>query len=332
MSHQDNFNEIISLIESARESALRKVNEELIKLYWNVGEYISDKVAASQWGDSVIDELAKYIQSNYPAIKGFNRRGFYRMKQFYEAYRDNEFVSPLVTQISWTNHLIILSKAKSNEEREFYIKLCIEERYSKRELERQMDSAYFERYMLSSKAPSLAVSKFKERTENTFLDTYVLEFLSLPETVSELDLRKAIIRNLKNFVLEIGKDFTFVGEEYRVQVGSKDFYLDLLFYHRGLSCLVAFELKIGDFSPEYIGKMDFYLEALDRDVKKPNENPSVGVILCTGKDDEVVEYAMSRNISPTMVAEYKLKLIDKNLLREKLHEFYETLDREQIEE
>ena len=138
---------------------------------------------------------------------------------------------------------------------------------------------------------------------------------------SEDDLKRAIVANLKNFILEIGKDFTFVGEEYRVQVGNSDYYIDLLFYHRGLSCLVAFELKIDKFQPEYLGKLDFYLEALDREHKKPNENPSIGVILCAGKEDEVVEFAMSRNISPAMVAEYNLKLIDKKLLEQKLREF-----------
>ena len=154
-----------------------------------------------------------------------------------------------------------------------------------------------------------------------FLDSYVLEFLDLPDKYSESDLKRAIVKNLKNFVLEIGKDFSFVGEEYRVQVGSSDFYIDLLFYHRGLSCLVAFELKIDKFQPEYIGKMNFYLEALDREHRKPNENPSIGVILCASKEDEVVEFAMSRNLSPTMIAEYSLKLIDKKLLEQKLREF-----------
>lgn len=253
------------------------------------------------------------------------------MRQFYETYKDNEFVTPLVTQISWTNHLIIMSKTKTMEEREFYISLCIRERYSKRELERQINSSYFERYMISTQNISPSVKAFNEKTNNTFLDTYTLEFLNLPEKVSENDLKKAIIKNLKNFILEIGKDFTYVGEEYRVQVGNKDFYIDLLFYHRGLSCLVAFELKIEDFSPEFIGKMNFCLEALDRDVKKTNENPSVGVILCTNKDDEVVEYAMSRNLSPTLVSEYTLKLIDKKLLQQKLHEFHQIADNVQDE-
>ncbi|HBE77821.1 MAG TPA: DUF1016 domain-containing protein [Firmicutes bacterium] len=324
-----NFGEIVQLIEDARNNALKKVNQELITLYWKVGQYISQKSASAEWGEAIVDQLAEFIRSNYPQIKGFNRRGLYRMKQFYETYRDNEFVSPLVTQISWSNHLIILSKTKSIEEKEFYIDLCIKERYSKRELERQISSAYFERYMLSAQKISPALQEFNQKTGNTFLDTYVLEFLNLPETVSENDLRKAIIRNLKNFILEIGKDFTLVGEEYRVQVGNQDFYIDLLFYHRGLSCLVAFELKINAFAPEYLGKMNFYLEALDRDVKKANENPSVGVILCANKEDEVVEYAMSRNLSPAMVAEYTLKLIDKKLLCQKLHEFHEIADMEE---
>jgi predicted nuclease of restriction endonuclease-like (RecB) superfamily len=327
-----NFDEIVKLIENARSNALKKVNEELIMLYWNVGRYISEKVATAEWGDSIVDQLADFIKTKYSQIKGFNRRGLYRMKQFYETYKNNEFVSALLTQINWTNHLIILSKTKNIEEKEFYISLCVKERYSSRELERQINSAYFERYMLSTQKISPVIKEFNQKTENTFLDTYVLEFLNLPEKVSEDDLRKAIIHNLKNFILEIGKDFTFVGEEYKVQVGNKDFYIDLLFYHRGLSCLAAFELKISDFSPEYIGKMNFYLEALDRDVKKSNENPSVGVILCTNKEDEVVEYAMSRNLSPTMVAEYTLKLIDKKLLREKLHEFHEIADMKEMEE
>ena len=152
------------------------------------------------------------------------------------------------------------------------------------------------------------------------MDTYVLEFLDLPEQYTESNLKKAIIGNLKKFLLEFGKDFTFIGEEYRVQVGGQDFYIDLLFYNRTLSCLVPIELKIGKFKPEHIGQLNFYLEALDRDVKKPNENPSVGVILCATKDDAVVEYALSRSMSQTMVAEYTLQLPDKKLLENKLRE------------
>lgn len=159
-------------------------------------------------------------------------------------------------------------------------------------------------------------------------DSYVLEFLDVPEDYKERDLRKYIIANLKQFILEFGKDFTFMGEEYRVQVGNTDFYIDLLFYNRALSCLVAIELKVGKFKPEHLGQLNFYLEALDRDVKKENENPSVGLILCTSKDDTVVEYAMSRSLSPTMVADYTLKLPDKKLLTAKLREITELVDSE----
>ena len=200
----------------------------------------------------------------------------------YSFFRDknDEKGSTLLTQLSWSNHLKIMSACKSKEERYFYIALCIKERYTARELARQIDSGYYERYMLSQKSMSPTLAEAKQAKENIFLDTYTLDFLDVPEIVSERDLQKSIIKNLKNFILEIGKDFTFIGEEYRLQVGNHDYFVDLLFYHRGLSCLVAFELKIGEFKPEYVGKMNLYLEALDRELKKPNENPSVGVILC----------------------------------------------------
>lgn len=319
---------IVAMIEEARRNALQSVNAELIRLYWNVGEYLSVESAKASWGDSIVDETAKQIAQKSPNIRGFNRRGLYRMRQFYETYKGNEFVSALLTQIKWSSHLLILSGTKSMEEKEFYIQLCTREKYTYRELERQLGSGYYERYMLSRKPPSVAVSP----NENIrFLDSYVLEFLDLPEAHSENDLKGAIVRNLKNFILEAGRDFSFVGEEYRVQVGNSDFYIDLLFYHRGLSCLVAFELKIDKFQPEYVGKMNFYLEALDRGHKKPNENPSIGVILCTTKDDEVVEYAMSRNLSPTMVSRYSLQMIDKRLLEEKLREFKALLPGEGAE-
>lgn len=314
----NDFEAVISIIENAKGRALKAVNAELINMYWEVGAYLSGLCADSSFGDKVIDEVAIYISNVAPAIKGFNRRGLYRMKQFYETYKDDEFVSALLTQISWTNHLMIMSKSKTKEERDFYIALAAKEHYSSRELERQLDSAYYERYMLSSEkqAPELV----PQSVRNSILDTYVLEFLDLPEQYSERNFRKAIIENLKQFILEFGKDFTFIGEEYRVQVGGQDFYIDLLFYNRALSCLVPIELKIGKFKPEHIGQINFYLEALDRDVKKPNENPSVGLILCASKDDAVVEYALSRSMSPTLVSDYTLCLPDKQILKDKLQE------------
>lgn len=320
------FNEVVGIIEKARERAYRKVNEELILMYRDIGKYVSEHVENAAYGDSFVDGLADFFAKNYPDLKGFNRRGLYRMKQFYELYKDDEKVSTLLTQLSWSNHLKIMSSCKSAEERLFYMALCVKERYSARELARQIDSGYYERYMLSQKPTTPAIAEAKRATSNVFLDTYTLDFLDLPESVSERDFSSAIVNNLKNFILEIGKDFTFIGQEYRVQVGNHDYFIDLLFFHRGLSCLVAFELKIGEFKPEYVGKMNLYLEALDRDVKKANENPSVGVILCASKDDEVVEYALSRSLSPTLVSEYRLKLIDKKLLQRKLKEYVELAE------
>ncbi len=309
---------LIKIIDESRQNALKKVNEELINMYWKVGEFLSREAEQAAFGDAYIDGIASEIQEAFPGIKGFNRRGLYRMKQFYETYKDNEIVTPLVTQISWTNHLLIMSGCKSDEEREFYIHLCIKENYSKRQLERQLDSGYYERYMLSKDV--LLPESVKKLGENPFLDSYVMEFLDLPNEYHENDLRKALIRNMKDFILELGKDFTFIDEKYKVQVGGDDFRIDLLFYHRGLQCLVAMELKIGKFKPEYISKMDFYLEALDRQVKKENENPSVGLLLCASKNDEVVEYAMSRTMSPMLVSQYQLQLPDKTILEKKLQQ------------
>ena len=324
--NNNHFEEIIMIVENAKERAYRKVNEELILMYQEVGKYISQKTKEASYGSGFVDNVAEFFSTNYPELRGFNRRGLYRMKQFYELYSDDEKVSTLLTQLSWSNHLTIMSGSKSKEEREFYITLAIKENLTHRELVRQMASGYFERYILSIENNLPAIQKVKQETHHLFMDSYVLEFLDAPKIGNERDFQKSILENLKNFILEIGKDFSFISNEYKVQVGNHDYYIDLLFYHRGLSCLVAFELKIGEFKPEYVGKMNLYLEALDREVKKQTENPSVGVILCASKDDEVVEFALSRTLSPTMVSEYRLKLIDKNLLQRKLKEYIDIVE------
>ena len=311
------FEDIVYVIEQARENAYRKVNEELILMYQRVGQVVSEKSKSAGYGDSYIDSLAEYIQTRFPGIKGFNRRGLYRMKQFYELYAGNEKVSTLLTQLSWSNHLLIMSGSKSDEEREFYIRLAIKERYSFRQLERQMDSGYYERYMLSQKK---LLPEPIQSSRNPFLDSYVVEFLDLPESFHENDFRKALVNGMRDFILELGKDFSFIGEEFPIQVGGEDYRIDLLFFHRVLRCLVAIELKVGKFKPEYVSKMDFYLEGLDRQVRKPDENPSVGLLLCASKNDEVVEYALSRTLSPMMISQYQLQLPDKNILRRKLQE------------
>jgi predicted nuclease of restriction endonuclease-like (RecB) superfamily len=246
------------------------------------------------------------------------------MKQFYETYNGLPKLSPLVREISWTNNLLILSRTKTLEEKEFYLKICKHENYSKRELDRQITSSLYERTMLGDVNISNLTREIYPNAANAFKDSYLFDFLNLPEQHNEKDLQRGLIAQMKDFILELGKDFIFIAEEFKVEVGNSDFYIDLLFYHRGLQCLVAFELKTTKFKPEHLGQINFYLEALDRDVKKNNENPSIGILLCKDKDNEVVEYAMSRNMSPTMVAEYKTQLPDKKLLQARLHEIFEA--------
>jgi predicted nuclease of restriction endonuclease-like (RecB) superfamily len=351
-NHQQ-FTEVIRLIKNAQANAIQKINAELINLYWNVGQYINRQVANASWGDKTVDELAAFVQKEHPDLKGFNRRGLYRMKQFYETYASTAIVSPAATQlqasenkegkivspamtqfqvedirssilaqISWTHHLTLISRTNTDEEREFYLKLSIKEKYSVKELDRQISASLFERTMLGNAKLSPVVRETHPDIASVIKDSYVFEFLGLPESHSESDLQKGLVGQLKNFILELGKDFLFVGEEYKLQVGNSDFYIDLLFYHRSLQCLVAFELKADKFKPEHLGQLNFYLEALDRDVKKPNENPSIGVLLCKDRDGEVVEYALSRALSPTMVAKYQTQLPDKKLLQQKLRELF----------
>ncbi len=350
------FDKIIQLIDEAKSRAFSKVNDELVFLYFNVGDIVSEKVTDGHWGQGVVSELATFIQKKHPTFSSFNRRGLYRMKQFFETYNIKSncfnlwlelhplkvspmatlltdeaeqqlfksFLSSLLLQITWSNHLEILSGAKQNEQKIFYLMTSIKERWNKRDLRRQIQSALFERTMMANQLVSPLTNILPK---DFFKDPYIFEFLDLPDVHSEKDLEKALILNLQKFILEIGKGFTYMGNQFRLQVGNKDYYTDLLFFNRDLQCLVLFELKIREFEPEFLGKLNFYLEALDRDVKRTFENPSIGVLLCKGKDVEVVEYAMARNSSPTMIADYETKLIDKKILAEKLHQLIQIFDK-----
>ena len=318
------FEDVVTLIQRTRSEVIRTANTALIDLYWQIGDYISQRIATAEWGDGVVPQLADYIARNYPEIKGFSDKNLWRMKQFYETYRDaDEKLSSLVREISWTNNLIILSRTKTIEEKAFYLKMCLTERLSSRELDRQINSALYERMMIGEPKLSAVLREIAPNADKVFRDQYVMEFLDGKMYRHENDMKAALIDQMKQFILELGKDFIFIDQEYRLQVGNSDFRIDLLFYHRELQCLVAFELKMEKFKPEHLGQLNFYLEALDRDVKKPKENPSIGVLLCKDKDDEVVEYALSRSLSPTMVAEYKLSLPDKKLLQQKMREICE---------
>jgi predicted nuclease of restriction endonuclease-like (RecB) superfamily len=317
---QASFDTLLQQIQQARQTVLAQANSALIDLYWQVGKTISHKVQTEAWGKGVVRELAQYIAHHAPDIRGFSDKNLWRMKQFYETYASDGQLAARLRALPWTHNTLIFSRCKSAEERQFYLEQAIQGQYTSRELDRQINAANFERSVLVQPKLSAVLRELHPSLSRTFKDSYVLEFLGLPEAHSESDLQKALTHHMKAFILELGGDFIFIGEQYRLQVGNQDFYIDLLFYHRGLVALVAFELKIGKFKPEHMGQLNFYLEALDRDVKKPHENPSIGVLLCRDKDDEVVEYALSRNLSPTLIAEYQLQLPDKKLLQAKLHE------------
>ena len=317
------FAEVVGLIEQARLRAYQAVNTELVGLYWQIGEYISGKLAAADWGEGVVDSLAQHLARTVPGQRGFTRRNLFRMRQFFETYRSDAKVTPLVTQLPWTHNLIILSQAQRPEEREFYLRMAAQERWSKRELERQFRLGAFERAVLSPPIVSAALTQIHgAAASSAFKDAYAVEFLNLPIDHSEADLHRGLLGQLRAFLIELGRDFCYVRSEFPLQVGGRDFALDLLFFHRGLNCLVAIELKVDRFEPEHLGKLNFYLEALDRDVRKAHENPAIGVLLCASKDSEVVEYALSRTLSPALVAQYQTQLPDKKLLATKLHEFY----------
>jgi len=320
---QADFDVVLELINAARTHAVAAVNTTLIELYWNIGEFIAGKIEADGWGKGTVEALAKHIRKRQPDARGFSAQNLWRMRQFFEAYRDQPNLSALLRDLSWTNNLMILGKCQRVEEREFYLRLAAQQKWSSRELERQINGALFERVALSPPNLSAPLREIHPEAAGVFKDTYLVEFLQLPSGHSEADLHAGLVEHLKQFLIELGRDFCFVGSQYLMQVGGRDFFLDLLFFNRALNCLVAIELKIEEFQPEHLGKLEFYLEALDRDVRKPHEGPSVGVLLCATKDCEVVEYALSRAASPALVAQYHTALPDRKLLQRKLHEFYE---------
>ena len=315
------FAEVLGIIRAGRAKAFKAVNVALIDTYWAVGAHLSSRVAEGGWGKGVVRELSDWLLRQAPDLKGFSASNLWRMKQFYEVYTDQPKLAPLLRVLPWTHNLMILGQNKRPEEREFYLRLAVKAKLSSRELARQIKTAAFERTVLSDKKLAALPRLLPQDATGVFKDSYLLDFLDLPQRHSEADLQTSLLRNLRKFLMELGDGFAFVGEKVRVQVGNQDFELDLLFYHRDLQCLVAFELKAVRFEPEHLGKLTFYLEALDRDRKRPHENPSIGVLLCRSKNDEVVEYAMSRHLSPALVAQYETQMIPKAVLQQKLHEW-----------
>ena len=352
------FEEIRDTILRHRTNAIVKVNEEAIISNWIVGGIISHRLADGTWGSQIVTQLSEYLRAQDPTLRGYSRRNLYNMVMFYEAYSsaeflqnistlalpefvqtvsaqtaDNEIVQMPSAQLlnllnltTFSNHIAILSKCKIVEQWIFYILYANREHLNYKEMLRCITNDTFGSLMGDKKNMSTGLKTTYPQSPSIFKDRAFVDFLGLPQKHTEKQLHTGILEHIKQFVLELGKDFLFVDSEYPLQVGASTFKVDLLFFHRGLQCLVAIELKASGFKPEYVGQLEFYLEALDRDMKRSNENPSIGILLCQSADRNVVEYAMSRSLSPTMVAEYQRQLIPKETLRQSFNEFVKFIN------
>jgi predicted nuclease of restriction endonuclease-like (RecB) superfamily len=299
--------EIKSRIRTAQYVALKAVNKELISLYWDIGKTIVERQADETWGKSVVEQLSEDLRQEFPEQQGFSSQNLWYMRQFYLEYKDNEKLQPLVGEIGWTHNVNIFSKCKDNQEREFYIRMTRKFGWTKRVLIHRIENKDYERTLLSQTNFDQTVSEeHKNQAKLAVKDEYLFDFLELGDEYSERQLETALISKVENFLREMGGMFTFVGSQFRLQVSDKEYFIDLLLYHRALKSLVAIELKIGEFQPEYIGKMQFYLAVLNDKVKFADENPSIGIILCKDKDKTIVEYALAQSESPIGIAKYEL--------------------------
>jgi len=294
-------------IRSAQYEALKAVNKELISLYWDIGKMIVERQKGGTWGKSVVEMLAKDLQAEFPGIHGFSARNIWRMRGFYLSYKDNPKMPPLVAEIGWTHNHVILEKCKDDLEREFYIRMTRKYGWTKNVLIHQIENQSFEKTLLGQTNFDKALTPGqRSQAKLAVKDEYTFDFLELGEAHSERELERALIARIEDFLRAMGGLFAFVGSQFRLEVEDKEYFIDLLLYHRHLKCLVAVELKIGEFQPEFVGKMQFYLAALDRQVREDGENPSIGIILCKEKNRTIVEYALHDARKPIGVATYRV--------------------------
>ncbi len=299
--------EIKQRIRSAQYEALKAVNREMINLYWDIGKIIVTQQQGASWGKSVVEQLAKDLQAEFPGISGFSAANLWRMRLFYESYVNNEKLAPMVREIGWSHNLVIVEKCKDDLEREFYIRMTRKFGWTKNVLIHQIENQTYEKTLLNQTNFDKTVpAEIRNQLKLAVKDEYTFDFLELADEHSERQLEQAILARVEPFLQEMGGRFTFVGSQYRLEVGDKEFFIDLLLYHRQLKCLVAIELKTGEFLPEYVGKMQFYLAALDDLSRFPDENLSIGIILCKSKDKTIVEYALRESNKPIGIATYKL--------------------------
>ncbi|NMG20941.1 PDDEXK nuclease domain-containing protein [Brasilonema bromeliae] len=294
-------------IRAAQYEALKAVNKELIALYWDIGRLIVSRQQEETWGKSVVEQLAKDLQAEFPGISGFSARNIWNMRNFYLTYSQNEKLQPMVAEIGWTHNLVIMEKCKDDLEREFYIRMTRKFGWTKNVLINQIENQSYEKTLLNQTNFDQTVPKnIRQQALLAVKDEYTFDFLELADEHSERQLEQAILAKVEPFIQEMGGMFTFIGSQYRLEISDKEYFIDLLLFHRRLKCLVAIELKIGEFLPEYVGKMQFYLAALDDKVRLEDENPSVGIILCKLKDKTIVEYALRESNKPIGVATYRI--------------------------
>jgi predicted nuclease of restriction endonuclease-like (RecB) superfamily len=299
--------EIKQRIRSAQYEALKAVNKELITLYWDIGKLIVARQQGDTWGKAIVEQLARDLRAEFPGMSGFSVRNIWNIRSFYLTYSQNQKLQPLVAEIGWTHNLIIMEKCKDDLEREFYIRMTRKYGWTKNVLIHQIENQTYEKTLINQNNFEKTVSEeVRNQAKLAVKDEYTFQFLELGDEYSERQLEAAILSKVEPFLREMGGMFTFVGSQYRLEIGGKEYFIDLMLYHRYLQCLVAIDLKIGDFLPEYVGKMQFYLAILDDQVRLPHEAPSVGIILCKSKEKTTVEYALKDATKPIGVATYRI--------------------------
>jgi predicted nuclease of restriction endonuclease-like (RecB) superfamily len=307
--------EIKERIRQAQYDALKAVNKELIKLYWDIGKMIVEKQKKYGWGKSIVENLARDLQKEFPGMRGLSSRNLWYMRDFYLTYKDKPKLQPLVAEISWTHNIIIMERCKDDLEREFYIRMSRKFGWSKNVLIHHIENKTYEKTLSGQTSFEKTLpEKLKHQAKLAVKDEYTFDFLELTEEHSEMELERAIIAKINKFLIEMNGMFAFIGNQFRIEINDKEFFIDILLYHRHLKCLVAIDLKVSEFKPEYVGKIQFYLSALDDKVKLPDENPSIGIIICKEKDRTIVEYALRDTNKPISVATYKVtSKLPKNL-------------------
>ena len=299
--------EIKDRIRKAQYEAMKVVNKEMILLYWDIGRQITGKQKELGWGKSIVETLSKDLQKEFPGIRGFGTSNLWAMAQFHLEYEGSTILQPLVGEISWSKHLAIMTKCKDEQERQFYILATKKYGWTKNLLINKIESKNYEKYLIGQNNFDVTLpNSIKNQAILAIKDDYTFDFLGINEEHSEAKLEDALIKNIRSFLIEFGADFTFVGNQYRIELDEEEYFIDLLLYHRKLQCMVAVELKIGKFLPEYKGKMEFYLNILNDKVRLPHENPSIGIIICKSKNRTVVEYALKDSNQPIGIATYSL--------------------------